>query len=368
MGNGAPEQTVSDLPDPLYQASSFSSNRMGNLLNFLTTHDATSTFHLRNVVVLYDQNPEHHATRLMGNITVNGGRSGGCLWCYERLLERYCHDHQEELAAWWWEEGRTDAQRRERLEAVKEDHANAVNRQENPVSIGTMPDMSTFRNRGQSLQGELDAIDNPLNPGAMGCCMDEVVEFIESIGRLFGPIHIIASIHHGFTNKIHLGGELPNGQIDSFIDRIQEFLADDIRWIFYACLTAGDNQQPYQPGDPPFAQRFQQSLARTKPQAETWGHLGPGDTMERPYLVRFRDGSAVSLFDHCLQGADRLGDAYNLFKPILRRAFQDMGYGQNGFPDPEGAIHFIPLWPVDFEQTSLQRRCLEAWRRRLGGT
>lgn len=367
MGNGANGQAESDLPDPLFQASTFSSNRFGNLLNFFATYGATCTLHLRNVVVLYDQNPHHHATRLINNITENGGRSGGCLWCYERLLSRFFDDDQQELAAWWHEEGRTEVQRREKLEEVKEDHANAVNRQENPVSIGTMPDMSTFQNRGQTLRTELDAIDNLLNPGAMRQSIDEVAEFITSVGRLFGPIHVIASIHHGFTNKIHLGGELPNGQIDSFIDRIQEFLADDIRWIFYACSTAGDDQQPYQPGDPPFAQRFQQSLARTKPQAETWGHLGPGDTLERPYLVRFRDGSAVSLFDHCLQGAERLGEAYNLFKPILRRAFQDMGYGQNNFPDPEDAIHFIPLWPIDFEQTSLQRRCLEAWRRRLEG-
>jgi hypothetical protein len=358
MVDEASETTESTLLDPLYQVSAFSSNRFGNLLNFLATHDATSTFHLRNVVVLYDQNPEHHVTRLIDNITDNGGRSGGCLWCYQRLLSRFFHNNQQELAAWWHEEGRTDVQRRERLEAVKEDHA---------VLIGTMPDMSTFQNRGQSLHGELDAIDNLLNPGAMRQSMDEVATFLRNVGQLFGPINMIASIHHGFSNKIHLGGELTNGQIDSFVDRIQEFLADDIRWVFYACSTAGDDQHPYQPDDPPFGQRFQQSLARTKSQAETWGHLGPGDTMERPYLVRFKEGTAVSLFDHCLQGAERLGDAYNLFKPILRRAFQDMGYGQNGFPSPEDAIHFIPLWPVEFEQTSLQRRCLEAWRRRLGG-
>jgi hypothetical protein len=367
MVNGASESSGNELPDPLYQASAFSSNRMGNLLEFLATHDATSTFHFRNVVVLYDQNPEHHATNLIRGITENGSQSAGCRWCYQRLLSRFFHNHQEELAAWWHEEGRTDVQRRERLEAVKEDHANAVNRSENPVPLGTMIDMSTFLNRGQGLHRELDAIDNLLNPGAMRESMDEVASFIISVGRLFGPINIIASVHHGFTNKIHLGGELTNGQIDSFVDRIQEFLADDIQWIFYACSTAGDDQQPYQPDDPPFAQRFQQSLARTKPQAETWGHLGPGDTLERPYLVRFRGGTAVSLFDHCLQGAERLGDAYNLFKRTLRGAFQDMGYGQGDWPSPEDAIHFIPLWPVDFEQTSLQRRCLEAWRRRLEG-
>jgi hypothetical protein len=365
MVDEVPESTGSELPDPLYQAGMFSSNRLGNLLNFLATHDATSTFHLRNVVVLYDQNPEHHATRLIDNITDNGGRSGGCLWCYQRLLSRFFHNSQQELAAWWHEEGRTDAQRRERLEAVKGDHASAITRGEHPVLIGTMPDMSTFQNRGETLREELDALDNLLNPGAMGESVDQVAEFITSVGRLFGPINIIASIHHGFTNRIHLGGELTNGQIDSFVDRIQEFLADDIRWIFYACSTAGDDQQPYQPDQPPFAQRLQQSLARTKSQAETWGHLGPGDTMERPYLVRFRGGTATSLFDHCLQGAQRMGDAYNLFYSVLRRAFQDMGYGQNNFPSPEDATHFIPLWPVDFEQTSLQRRCLEAWRRRL---
>jgi len=367
MVDEAPESTGSELPDPLYQASMFSSNRMGTLLNFLATHDATSTFHLRNVVVLYDQNPEHHATRLIDNIADNGGRSGGCLWCYQRLLSRFFHNHQEELAAWWHEEGRTNDQRREKLEAVKEDHASAITREVDPVLIGTMPDMSTFRNRGETLREELDALDNLLNPGEMGESVDQVAEFITSVGRLFGPINIIASIHHGFTNKIHLGGELTNGQIDSFVDRIQEILADDIRWIFYACSTAGDNQQPYQPDEPPFAQRFQQSLARTKSQAETWGHLGPGDTMERPYLVRFRGGTATSLFDHCLHGAQRIGDAYNLFYSVLRRAFQDMGYGQDGWPTPEDATHFIPLWPVDFEQTSLQGRCLEAWRRRLEG-
>ena len=367
MVNEPVESAGSELPDPLYRASTFSSNRLGNLLNFLAAPESTNTFHLRNTVVLYDQNPEHHVTRLIGNIAENGGRSGGCLWCYQRLLSRFFHNHQVELAAWWWEEGRTDDQRRERLEAVKEDHASAVNREEHPVVIGTMPDMSTFQNRGQSLHSELDAIDNILNPGAMRESVDEVANFIISVGRLFGPINIIASVHHGFSNKIHLGGELTNGQIDSFVDRIQEFLADDIRWIFFACSTAGDDQHPYQPDTSPFAQRFQQSLARTKPQAETWGHLGPGDTMERPYLVRFRGGGAVSLFDHCLQGAERLGDAYNLFKPTLRRSFEDMGYGQGDWPSAEDAIHFIPLWPVDFEQTALQRRCLEAWRRRLEG-
>ncbi|MBS3919718.1 MAG: hypothetical protein KG012_12625 [Deltaproteobacteria bacterium] len=365
MVDEAPESTGSELPDPLYQASAFSSNRLGNLLNFLATHDATSTFHLRNVVVLYDQNPEHHATNLIRGITRSGGRSGGCNWCYQRLLSHFFSNSQQELTDWWWEEGRTDDQRRERLEEVKQDHADAINNTTTPLPLGTMTDMSTFQNRGQNLHRELDAIDNVLNPGAMRESMDEVASFITSVGRLFGPINVIASVHHGFTNKIHLGGELTNGQIDSFIDRIQEFLADDIRWVFFACSTAGDDQQPYQPATSPFAQRFQQSLTRTKSQAEVWGHLGPGDTLERPYLVRFKVGTAVSLFDHCLQGAERIGDAYNLFKPLLRRAFQDMGYGENDFPSPEDAIHFIPLWPVDFEQTSLQRRCLEAWRQRL---
>jgi hypothetical protein len=351
------------LPDPLYQASMFSSNRLPSV--FLTAFDSTSTLHLRNIVVLFDQNPDHHATNLSRGIAEDGDRSAGCPWCYQRLLSRFFHNHQEELAAWWWEDGRTGAQRLEKLEAVKEDHASAVTRDENPVLIGTMPDMTTFQNRGQSLHRELDAIDNVLNPGAMRESMDEVVAFLRNVHQLFGTINVIASVHHGFSNKIHLGGVLTNEQIDSFVDRIQEFLAEDIRWVFYACSTAGDDQQPYQPANPPFAARFQESLARTKPQAEAWGHLGPGDTLERPYMVRFRAGNAISLFDHCLQGAERIGDAYNLFKRILHRAFQDMGYGQNNFPGPEDAIHFIPLWPVDFEQTSLQERCLEAWRRRL---
>lgn len=373
MNDQATEPSEEELPDPLYTPDMLG-GLVGfqHLIDFLVAPEATNTLNLRNIVVLVDRNPEHHATNLSRGIQEDGSRREGCPGCYRRLLTRFFHESQEELAAWWWDPARTETQRRDRLEEVQDDHVNATN------AIRTMPDMNTFINNGRRFHTALYALDNLIDtgPGVMAENCDQMVEYLREISHLFGPINIVASIHHGFTHKIRLGGELTRGQIPDFVNRIQDFLADDLRWIFYACSTAGDDQHPYPALDPdpdarPFAAAFQHHLAGQKPQAEVWGHLGPGDTLERPYLVRFRgeagQQTAVSLFDHCLSGAERLDEAYRLFKPILMDAFRTIGYGQGDWPSPEHAIQYLPFWPLDFEQTSLQAKCLEAWRARTGG-
>ena len=404
--------------------------------------DTMNRFRLLRAVVLADANPNHHKANLV--IGPDGERQGGCQICYDDLAasgfvnawKSALQSRRSEAARQF--AGRVfnrrdpekDRQLRERaierqaIQTTMEDfkrrfeEAEEAHSRVRPV-VAEMPDLKHLPTEG-GIWGDLyqavapASVDGSQRRVKAVASINEIIAFLDEAsasGRT--PIHVVACLCHGTRERALIGGEilrddrrqlLPSETTATrFVTDVERFLAPDVRWIFYACGTGGQDlkngaypepdgvsrpnrQQP--DGLPVMALKFQQQLARTKPQAEVWGHLGKGDALTRPYWRRFRSPAfassadtapVVSLFDVCFppeyvdqwvtesnSASEIRQQMYGDFKENLLTALRppDFASSFRGISSTRSnPIVHLPMWPVDFEHTELARFCQAAWER-----
>jgi len=388
-------------------------------------------YRLLRTVVIADENPAHHKATL--NINNDGSRAGGCERCYNALVATYVNwgthfrtllatkrtEIEQERAAAGRSplpEPKLAAQAKKRtmnalkpeIEAQENAHlaANAPAPTHPRGTLSGMSDVASLASEGMAWA----EIYRPVRPLKKVINVQEVIDFLEEAsdsGR--HPINIVASLSHGTQDRVLLGGTIrrdlgrntrsdPNEKkVSDFVDMIKDFVAPDIRWIFYACLTAGeDNEESGTYPDPDgvgtVVQRFHLELESSalKPEAEVWGHVGPGEATTRPYWRRFRTAdlaadaateNVATLFNICfpedyvnywvsrphLTANEIRGNMYIYFKQTLSRALQPDGIPDENNPrvpnTRKNAIVHIPMWPMDPEYTELPRFCQHAWER-----
>jgi len=354
---------------------------------------------LRRCAVIVDANPAHHKANLVTGD--DGSYRSGCRTCFDALSRTH------NIAAL------NAAQLSQAIEAQEDQHrlANAVNPNDprSRGSIGDMPDLNTLQPEGARWAQCYAAV----RPAIQVIDLAEVVRFLrEASDQGRNPLNVVASISHGTQDWVFLGGAihktLPRNDnqqknVGHLVAEIRDFLAPDIRWILYACLTAGGNPggngiYPDNGGsDTVAAELLNQLVANGKTHAEVWGHVGAGQALARPYWRRFRSQNLVrerpwsapltSLFDLCFpaeffaQMADHIpgrfprendirANAYGLFKQLLDTALQapaareTVGLGLTHV-EQNPSIH-IPMWVFDLEDTSLAAACQEAWKNHPG--
>ena len=345
--------------------------------------------------VIVDANPAHHKANL--KLGPDGSYAAGCRKCYDALAP--------DIVAL----GSDSAEFRQAVEEQEEEHkrANAVD-PDNPQSRGDirdMPDLNTLGPEGEKWARFYAAA----RPAARVIDLVEVVDFLrEASDQGRHPINVVACISHGVTDRVFLGGEINKAllannrhkkNVRDFIAEIRDFLAPDVRWILYACLTAGEDPNargiyPNSGGRDTLAAEFLNQLAaRGKNLAEVWGHVGAGPALARPYWRRFRSADLVearpwseplvTLFDYCFppeycnemaellpgQGTaanDIRANAYSIFKDTLGKALraptsnETLGLGLTHV-EMTPSVH-IPMWTSDPDISLLDEACQEAWR------
>jgi hypothetical protein len=246
---------------------------------------------------------------------------------------------------------------------------------------------------------------------AAGAAVTQVVQALRTASDNGNrKINAVAFACHGEPFELIVG---PNGirlrDVSALLDQTQDFLADDVRFVLYACSGGGKNptgfraaggstttQYPGQaagqaPGLDSIAYALCKGLLeRGKTGAEVWGHVDSGNAFERSQLRRFRarDCTVLTLFDFCFPpgyveqafrreraaaGArapapptaahlsTRLKVAYENFSNILISAIQTARVkaklSRDDVKGADGVISPLPMWPVDLETTDLPTRC-----------
>jgi len=354
---------------------------------------------IRTVVCLYDANRAHHKNNL--RISNEGVRTEevGCNRCFVNYLTPLVlTGGQSQFAAAW--RALTPEERGNRVETAESQHKASTD------DIATMNDMKNEIEQGGKTWGNQWQADKTYPVTSV----EDVINKLQTAYDLHGTINVLACVMHGVPNQFSLGGTIRDGAVPSaeglsvtaFVERIKNYLAEDILWILYACGTAGlglgngeernggharlglEITRGQEGGRHTVAAALHDALhAKGKVRATVWGHTGYGVATQRPYWRRYRDpgAHAVSLFEMCFNEAFvndeyiRLGPhspwnsanavraemfGASQFRLILIEALREMNAGTQGVRD-------IPLWSLVFadpERTRLPERCQAIWKRR----